>query len=62
MRSGSWVARTQKKHKLRAPQRAQQLAEAFAELLQEGEGQLFKAFSLAGTRLDMTNKAYDEMD
>eukprot|EP00975_Prorocentrum_lima_P051222 10730044-Prorocentrum_lima.AAC.1 len=31
MRSGSWVARTQKKHKLKVLQRAQQLAETFLD-------------------------------
>eukprot|EP00975_Prorocentrum_lima_P066790 12911231-Prorocentrum_lima.AAC.1 len=35
MRSGSWVARTQKKHKLRVLQRAHQLADTFLDLLKE---------------------------
>eukprot|EP00975_Prorocentrum_lima_P054495 11427445-Prorocentrum_lima.AAC.1 len=38
MRSGSWVARTQKTHELRVPHRAQHLAEAFLDLLKEGDG------------------------
>eukprot|EP00975_Prorocentrum_lima_P051063 10698979-Prorocentrum_lima.AAC.1 len=38
MRSGSWVARTQRKHNVRVRRRAQQLAEAFIDLLREGDG------------------------
>eukprot|EP00975_Prorocentrum_lima_P005918 1279941-Prorocentrum_lima.AAC.1 len=30
--------------------------------LKEGDGQLLKAFSHAGTRLNMTNTSYDDMD
>eukprot|EP00975_Prorocentrum_lima_P055000 11532020-Prorocentrum_lima.AAC.1 len=60
--SGSLVARTQKKHKLRVLHRAQQLADTFLALLKAGDGKLLEAFSYAGTRLDNTNKAYDEMD
>eukprot|EP00975_Prorocentrum_lima_P039516 8303086-Prorocentrum_lima.AAC.1 len=62
MRSGSWVARTKKKHKLRVLHRAQHLAEASIDLLKEEYGRFLKAFASAGIRLDLTNKAYDEMD
>eukprot|EP00975_Prorocentrum_lima_P031235 6557088-Prorocentrum_lima.AAC.1 len=62
MRSGSWVARTQRMHKVRVLRRAQQLAEAFIDLLREGDGKLLSAFASAGMRLHLTNKAYDEMD
>eukprot|EP00975_Prorocentrum_lima_P007309 1567977-Prorocentrum_lima.AAC.1 len=62
MRSGSWAARTQKKHKPKVLQKAQQLAGTFLDLLKECDGKLFKAFANAGARLDMTNKAYDDMD
>eukprot|EP00975_Prorocentrum_lima_P011133 2364562-Prorocentrum_lima.AAC.1 len=62
MRSGSWVSRTQKKHTWMVLHRAQQLAEAFIDLLKEEDGQFLKVFSAAGMRLDLTNKAYDELD
>eukprot|EP00975_Prorocentrum_lima_P055323 11603184-Prorocentrum_lima.AAC.1 len=38
MRSGSWVAITQKQHTLRVPHRAQHLADAFIDLLKEEYG------------------------
>eukprot|EP00975_Prorocentrum_lima_P027795 5844702-Prorocentrum_lima.AAC.1 len=62
MMNGSLVARTQKKYKLKVLQRAQQLAETFLDLLKEGDGQSFEAFSYAGTRLDKTNTACDDME
>eukprot|EP00975_Prorocentrum_lima_P012792 2709433-Prorocentrum_lima.AAC.1 len=60
--SRSTVARTQKKFKLRVLQKAQQLAETFLELLKEGDGKLFEAFSFAGTRLDRTDTEYGDME
>eukprot|EP00975_Prorocentrum_lima_P058502 12271586-Prorocentrum_lima.AAC.1 len=62
MRTGSWVSRTQKTHKLRVLQRAHQLAEAFVDLLKEEDGRCLEAFASAGMRLELTNKAYDDVD
>eukprot|EP00975_Prorocentrum_lima_P062805 12887671-Prorocentrum_lima.AAC.1 len=45
--SGSWVSRSQKKHKWKVLQRALQLAEAFIDLLKEEDGQFLKAFAAA---------------
>eukprot|EP00975_Prorocentrum_lima_P055314 11600931-Prorocentrum_lima.AAC.1 len=62
MRPGSWVPRTKNKHKWKVLQRAQLLAEAFIDLLEEEDGKFLKVFAAAGWRLDLTNKAYDELD
>eukprot|EP00975_Prorocentrum_lima_P049188 10294351-Prorocentrum_lima.AAC.1 len=62
MRSGSWVSKTQKKHKMRVLQRAQHLAEAFIDLLREEDCKFLKVFAAAGWRMDLTNKAYEEFD
>eukprot|EP00975_Prorocentrum_lima_P054807 11490884-Prorocentrum_lima.AAC.1 len=62
MRTGSWVAKTQKKHKSVVLKRALKLAEAFVDLLQEDDCKFLKVFATAGWRMDLTNKAYDELD
>eukprot|EP00975_Prorocentrum_lima_P047372 9904518-Prorocentrum_lima.AAC.1 len=62
MRSGSWVSKAQKKHKMRVLQRAQQLAEAFIDLLRGEDCKFLKVFAVAGWRMDLTNNAYDELD
>eukprot|EP00975_Prorocentrum_lima_P016908 3582640-Prorocentrum_lima.AAC.1 len=59
MRAGSWVARTQKKHKVAVLKRAQSLADAFIDLLREDDCKFLKVFAAAGWRIDLTSKAYD---
>eukprot|EP00975_Prorocentrum_lima_P052257 10947053-Prorocentrum_lima.AAC.1 len=62
MSRGSTLAKTRNKFKLRVLQRAQQLADTFLDILKEGDGKLFNAFSDAGTRLDRTDRAYDDVE
>eukprot|EP00975_Prorocentrum_lima_P034975 7350053-Prorocentrum_lima.AAC.1 len=62
MRSGSWVAKTQKKHKALVMRRARRLAESFVSLLQEDGGIFMTAFAAAGWRMDKTSNAFDELE
>eukprot|EP00975_Prorocentrum_lima_P044378 9301761-Prorocentrum_lima.AAC.1 len=47
MRTGSWVAKIQKKHKSLVLRRAQRLAENFVDLLQEDGGKFMSVFAAA---------------
>eukprot|EP00975_Prorocentrum_lima_P057709 12100740-Prorocentrum_lima.AAC.1 len=62
MRTGSWVAKTQKKHKALVLRRAQRLAESFVDLLREDGGRFMSAFAASGWRMDKTSKAFDELE
>eukprot|EP00975_Prorocentrum_lima_P065101 12901435-Prorocentrum_lima.AAC.1 len=56
------MAKSHNMFKLRVLQTAQQLAEAFLDILKGGYGKLFAAFSNAGPRLKRTDKAYGDME